>query len=201
MKNQTSYARSALLAAALGLVAALGATPALAQNNGTPAPKILVIDRSAILRASKVGQDIARQVQAYTQSAEKEFKGEADALRKEGAALQQQLAILAPDVKQRKARDYQNKEAALQKKVDARQQQIQYSILVARQKVEQALGPVLQGIMNERGANLLLDRQAVVLGTIDVDITRLAVQRLDQKMPSTKFTLVSPPPQQQAPQQ
>jgi len=61
--------------------------------------------------------------------------------------------------------------------------------------VERALGPVLQGIMVERGANLLLDRNAVVMGTDPaVDVTALAVQRLDQKMPSIKVELVPPPP-------
>jgi len=58
--------------------------------------------------------------------------------------------------------------------------------------------------MAERGANLLLDRNSVVLGTVDVDITGLAVQRLNQKMPSLKVELVPPPPgmqQQPQPQQ
>jgi len=33
--------------------------------------------------------------------------------------------------------------------------------------------------MQERGANLLLDRAAVVLGMVDVDVTRVTIQRLD----------------------
>jgi hypothetical protein len=68
--------------------------------------------------------------------------------------------------------------------------------------MEQALGPILQGIMKERGANLLLDRSAVVLGTDStIDITGVAVQRLNQKMPSLKVDLVPPPPGMVAQQQ
>lgn len=162
-------------------------------STGVPAPKILVIDRNAILRASKVGQDIVRQVNGYTQSAESSFRAEGDALQKEGRALQQQVAILAPDVKAKKIRDFQNKQAAFQRKVEARQGLIQGGVFKARQQVEAALGPILKGIMMERGANLLLDRSSIVLGTVNIDITSIAVQRLDQKMPTVKVDLVALP--------
>jgi Skp family chaperone for outer membrane proteins len=163
-----------------------------------------VINRSAILQGSKVGQDIVHQVQGFTQSAETEFKAEGEGLRRDQQTLQQQIAILAPDVKAKKIKDFQARAAAFQQKVQARQGQIQYGVLKARQQVEQALGPILQGIMAERGANLLLDRQAVVLGTVNVDVTVQAIQRLDQKLPTVKVQLTNPPPgfmqQQQQPQ-
>lgn len=177
---------------------AVAGSPALAQGKAAtqaaPSPKILVIDRAAILRASKVGRNIVEQVNAYTKSAENDFKGESDSLRREGQQLQQQVAILAPDVKAKKIQAFEIKQQAFQKKVEERQGKIQGGVLKARQQVEAALGPILQGIMAERGANLLLDRNAVVLGTVDVDITGTAIQRLDQKMPTVKVNLIDPPP-------
>jgi outer membrane protein len=164
----------------------------------TPDPKILVIDRNAILRASKAGQSIVAQLQGFSKSAEGEFKAQGDALRKEGEALKAQIAILAPDVKAKKIKDFQAKEAAFQKKVQERQGEIQGGLYKARQQVEQALGPVLKGIMAQRHANLLLDRSMVVLGTIDVDITAQAVQELDKKLPTVKVQLTPLPPQIQA---
>jgi len=167
-------------AALLTILAPLGASAAT-----TPAPKIVVIDRSAVLRASKVGQDIVRQINAYTDQAEKDLRGQ-------GLALQN-----------RKLKELEARRAGLQAQAQKKQSLIQGGFIKARQQVEQALGPVLQGIMAERGANLLLDRNAVVLGTVDVDITALAVQRLNQKMPTLKVELVPPPPgmQQQPPPQ
>jgi Skp family chaperone for outer membrane proteins len=195
--------RAALVAA--GLATALTSGHALAQapaatkphaatSASVPAPRIIVIDRQAILRASKVGQDIVRQVNAYTTQAETEFKAQNEALQRESQSLQQQVAILAPDVRAQKIKAFQQKEALFKQKVDARQSLIQGGVLKARQQVEQALGPILQGIMNERGANLLLDRAAVVLGMVDIDVTRQAVQRLDQKLPTVKVQLVAAPP-------
>jgi len=67
-----------------------------------PAPKVLVINRQAILQSSKVGQDIARQAQAYAAQAKADMDAQGKALQTEGQALQQQIAILAPDVKQKK---------------------------------------------------------------------------------------------------
>lgn len=169
--------------------AAQGATPA---TQNTPAPKILVIDRAAILRNSKVGKDIARQVKDYTQAAEKEFKGESEHLKAEGQKLQQQIAILAPDVKKRKIEAFEREQRAFQKKVQERQDEIQGGVLQARQQVEKALGPILQGILSERGANLLLDRNVVLLGTVDIDVTALAIERLNKKLDKVKVNLVKP---------
>ena len=203
--TKSKFLRHTALAAAVFAVA-LGASDVLAQapapnkpraaasaTGAVPAPKIIVVDRQAILRASSVGQDIVRQVNAYTQSAEKEFRSQQDSLQRESQTLQQQIAILAPDVRAQKIKAFQAKEAAFKAKVEARQSLIQGGVMKARQQVEAALGPILQGIMQERGANILLDRAAIVLGMLDIDVTQLTIQRLNQKLPTVKVQLVSAP--------
>lgn len=187
----------------------LAATAALmlgfAAHAATPEPRILVIDRSEVLRASKVGQDVVRQVNGYSQQAEADLKGQGAALHREGDALKQQLAILSADVKARKIKDFQAREAGLQGLAQKKQSLIQGGFIKARMTIEQTLGPILQGIMVERHANLLVDKQMVLMGTDPtLDITRVAVQRLDAKLPALKVELVPPPPgmvQQQQPQQ
>ena len=159
----------------LGLPGALAAQPA-PPAKPTPNPKILVIDRAAILRGSAVGQAIMKQAQALALNAENGLKGRANALRAEGAALQQQLAILSASVKAAKIKAFEAKQAALQQDAQKQQGLIQGGVLKARQQVEVKLGPILQRIMARRGANLLLDRNAVVLGTVDVDITGDAIE-------------------------
>jgi len=193
MTNLSRTARALVAASVLTLVApayAAGPPPAA----GTPNPKILVIDRAAILRGSVVGQNIMKQVQALTVAAEQGLKARDVALRSEGQALQQQLAILAPAVKAAKIKAFEAKQAALQADVQKQQGLIQGGVLKARQQVEQALGPILQALMQERGANLLLDRNAVVLGTVNVDITKDAIARLNQKLPTVKVELTALPP-------
>lgn len=200
MKTSIFASRSALAATGLALAMALFVAPtAFGQNRpapapqGAPMPKILVIDRQALLRNSKVGQSIAQQVQAMTRSAETELKGENDALRREEAALQQQVAILAPDVKAQKIKAFEAKQAAFQQKVQLRQNQIRYGVAMAQRQVEAVAGPIVQGLMVQRGANLMIDRQAIVIGAPGLDVTPDAIRLLDQKLPSVKVQLATPP--------
>ena len=200
MKPSKFASRSVLAATGLALAMALSTTsPVLAQGKpatpppGVPMPKILVIDRQALLRQSKVGTSIAQQVQGLTKAAESELKGENESLRREGAALQQQVAILAPDVKAQKIKAFEAKQAAFQAKVQLRQNQIRYGVAMAQRQVETVAGPIVQGLMMERGANLMIDRQAIVIGAPGLDVTPVAIQRLDQKLPTVKVQLATPP--------
>jgi Skp family chaperone for outer membrane proteins len=72
---------------------------------------------------------------------------------------------------------------------DAREKQIQQAVRQARDRVSAALGPILQGIMSERGANIVIDKGGVVLDLIDIDITNEAIRELDGAMQSTPVTL------------
>jgi outer membrane protein len=160
-----------------------------------PAPKIVVIDRAAIMQFSKPGQDIARQVQGYAAQAKADLTGQGKALQAEGRALQQQVAILAPDVKAKRVAAFEAKQAALQGLAQKKDDQIKAGFVAARQQMEQALGPILQQLIKERGANLVLDKQAVVFATVaGFDITADAINRLNQKLPSVKVNLNAPMP-------
>lgn len=170
--------------------------PALAAPPpGMPQPEILVLDQNAVLQFSKVGKAIQQQVVAMGNQAKGEIQGQVKALQAQGAALQQQVAILAPDVKAQKIKDFEAKQAGLEAQAQKRQAMIQGGYLQARQAVAQALGPILKQIMQQRGANMILEKGAVLTATDSrFDITPQAIQALDQKMPTYKVQLVAPPP-------
>lgn len=206
MKNKT-FGSARVVAGLAFAIALASSTAVFAQAHpgpaaqALPAPKIAILDRQALLHSSKAGQDMDRQIQSLSKAAEAELKGESDALRKEEQSLQQQVAILAPDVKAQKIHAFEAKQAAFQQKVTQKQNQIRYGVLLAQRQVEQVAGPIVQGLMQQRGANLLIDRQAVVLGAPGLDITAAAIQLLDQKLPSVKVQLANPPPQMLTQQQ
>jgi outer membrane protein len=179
---------SAQAATAPAAPAARPAAPAAAPA-GPPIPRIVVIDRNAILQASAAGRAMMTSAQNLSKSADTEFKGQADALQKELATVQQQLAILAPDVRAQKQKEFTTKQEAFQKRVTDRQAQIQSGFAAAGQKLDQALGPILQNIMRERGANMMLDRSAVILSAIDVDVTQTAIERLNKALPTLSVSL------------
>ena len=133
------------------------------------------------------------QTQNLSKTAETEFKTQEGQLQAEATQLQQQLAILAPDVREQKEKEFTNKQQALQGKVAQRQAEIQAGFNKAAHQLEVALEPILKGIMVERGANMVLDRSAVILSTVDVDVTPAAVQRLNKALPHVKVELAPVP--------
>ena len=180
----------------LALVLALAgiATSAVAATP-VPQPKIVVIDRAAILRFSKVGQDIAKQMQSYANQAKNDLAAQGKALQAEGRNLQQQVAILAPDVKQKRLDAFRAKEEALQGAAQRKDEQLKAALAQGQQAMEAQLGPILQQLVKERGANLVLDKQAVVFANNNgFDITGEAINRLNQKLPGFKVNLNAPPP-------
>jgi outer membrane protein len=203
MKTISIIGRPVLAAtSAATLAALLLSVPVAAQNHPAPPPsgpvgfaKVLVIDRQGLMRGSNVGQDIARQVQDLTRTAETELKGEGQALQRERADLERQVAILAPDVKAQKIKAFQSKEAAFQQKLQARQNQIRYGVALAQRQVEAVAGPIVQSIMQQRGATVMIDRQAIVVGAPGIDVTSVAIQMLNQKLPTVKVQLANPPPE------
>lgn len=161
-----------------------------------PTPKIVVLDRAAIMQFSKAGQDVAKQMQAYSARAKADLQDQGRALETEERNLQQQVAILAPDVKAKRIAAFQEKQQALQGLVAKKDAQMRYAFAQARAQMEGKLGPILQQLVKERGANMVLDKQAVVFATVSgFDITGDAINRLNQQLPSLKVNFnVTPPP-------
>jgi Skp family chaperone for outer membrane proteins len=189
------------LAAPNAVVATPPATPApapavpaaAAAAAAAAAPRIIVIDRQFILQRSQAGQEMLAQAQNLSKQAETQFKAEEGQLAAEAGQLQQQLAILAPDVRDQKEKDFTNKQQAFQGRVAQRQAEIQAGFNKAAHVVEVALEPILKALMTERGANMVFDRASVILSTVDVDVTPVAVQRLDKALPHVKVELTAVP--------
>ena len=180
----------------------VGALPVAAANpppqQQPPQLKILLIDRQAILRFSKVGQDVARQVETYSTQAKAEIAGEQKALQTEAQKLQQDIAILAPDAKAKKVAEFDAKQNGLQANAQKKEQMIQGGLMKAQQTIAQTLEPILQTLMQQRGANLILDKNAVVYASPQAvgafDITMPAIDQLNQKLPTLKVDLVAAAP-------
>jgi Skp family chaperone for outer membrane proteins len=169
-------------------------TAQAAPPQGLPVPKILVIDRNAILSGSRVGADIIRQLKVFRAQEESDLKGQADNLRSQIKVFQQQAAILSAAVKAQKEHELEARQEALQAAAGKKDALIQGALYKARVDVFSAVGPILKQIMIERGANLVLDKGVIVDSSIGIDVTGEVIKRLDQKMATLKVQLVPPPP-------
>ena len=195
--SKKTLVTSSLAVAAMLLAATATAPAALAAPSGTtaaPAARILIIDLRRAVGMSKVGQSIQQQVDGLNKQAQVQLNSEAESLKRDKAQLDAETAIMNASVKAQKENAWKARAMAFEKKVQERGGLIQGGMLKANQQVEEALGPILQGVMQERQATILLDRASVLLAPNAIDVTAVVVQRLDLKMPSVKVDLAQLPP-------
>jgi Skp family chaperone for outer membrane proteins len=204
MNNRTLIGVGSGVAVAVLVVAILIAGTQTTAQQTTPAPGtaaatgagpvILVVDRGAILRNSVAGKDLIRQVDELGKAMEAKYGDEEKKLRADAQNLQEQAGVLSADARQKKERELRERSETLQRKVQEEQAAIQNGINIARTQIEQALGPILNTLFQERGATIMLDRGAIVLGSVDIDITATTIQRLDQVLPTVTVTPQAPAP-------
>ncbi|MGH6888806.1 MAG: OmpH family outer membrane protein [Rhizomicrobium sp.] len=189
----TSRSMGPAAALAIAALAALALSQSTLQAAPAPGAHTLVVSKQDIMNGSKLGQDIRRQVMGYEHLVEAQFGPQGQALQAEAQTLQQQAPTLAPDVRSKKIEAFETKEAAYRKQVQAKQSLIQGGEMVARQRYLAEVGAIIHAIMVERGADLVLDKASVADSVNGIDITQVAIQRLDKKITSLKVPLVNPP--------
>ncbi len=154
-----------------------------------PVARIAILDRQGLLQNSAVGKSIAAQVRTLTRKAVDELRPENAALKEEGELLQQEAADIPSDEKERRMADFKQRQYAFALKVQKRQNQIRMAVALAQRRVEQVAGPIVQQITKDSGANMVVDRMAVVVGDNALDMTALATEKLNAAMPTIDLTL------------
>jgi Skp family chaperone for outer membrane proteins len=156
-----------------------------------PAPIFLVLDKSAVLRFSKAGQDIARQLQPVVTQAQNSIQGQRQSLERQAEALRQDTS-LSEDERQKRQAALETKAQALQNDAARRQQQLQTAMARANEPLSKAVGEIVPAIVKQRGANMVLDRAAVAQADPAFDITQDVIAQLDARLPSVKVDLNPP---------
>jgi outer membrane protein len=176
-----------------GIVLALGAMGAAHAQN------VLIINEETILTESQVGQHIAgqletigREIQTELEAAAAPLTQENEALQAETSALSQEAIQQRPDLMQRIQQLQQNAQQ-LERLRRLRQQELVATERQALQPVLQTLQTVLQEIVTERSATVLLDRSQVVYAAESIDVTSVVIERLNQRLQTTPVTRVRAP--------
>ncbi|MGY6663095.1 MAG: OmpH family outer membrane protein [Glycocaulis sp.] len=176
-----------------GIVLALGTLGAAHAQN------ILVINEETILTESQVGRHIASQLEVIGREIQTELEAAAQPLNQENEALQAETSALSqdaiqqrPDLMQRIQQLQQNAQQ-LERLRRVRQQELVLTERQALRPVLETLQTVLQELVNERSATVLLDRSQVVYAADSVDVTATVIERLNQRIQTTPVTRVRAP--------
>jgi Skp family chaperone for outer membrane proteins len=191
-KFAIGVAFAALTAAALPTVAS-------AQRLG-PAV-VAVVDTQRIFSECTACRAAQTQLQAQVTSAQQRATQLQTPLQTEGTAIQNAVRALngkAPDAAlQTRIRNFQTQETAAQTELGNRQNTIRSTQAHVNQQIGTRLGPIINTVMANRNANIVVDKQSTLANAPALDVTTEVLAALNAALPSVSVT---PLPQQQAPQ-
>jgi Skp family chaperone for outer membrane proteins len=160
-----------------GLALALGG-PLHAQD-APVTDGILLLDQDRLFSASSFGQRILAELDAKAKALQAENRTlEAD-LEAEEKSLTERRATLSPDEFRTLADAFDAKVKGIRTARDAKSNDLTAQREAARKTFIQTAVPILAQIMRERGAAAIVDRSAIVLSFDRIDITDLAIARVD----------------------
>jgi len=167
----------------LGVAASLALSSiAVAQST------ILVVDQGRVIRESSVGKHIAAQVESIGKSMESELKASATPIQSERDRLMNELKSMdaaalksRPDL-QKRAQDLMAKGQKTQVEAAYKQRELQVTEAKAMKQVNEKLAKILEAVVAERNADVILDRSLVIYGGKSTDITDTVISRLNSQM-------------------
>ena len=149
--------------------------------------KLAVVNLNHITRNSLMSKDIARQIDAKRKAFREEIKNEEEELRASNANLQKQRVILAPEPFQQKLQKFRQRSAALQRKVQQRNQEFIRLRTFATREFEKERAKALMEVAQKGRYTLILRHREVLIRADFLDITELVLVALNKRKTSFKI--------------
>ncbi len=151
--------------------------------NGT-VNRVAIIDQARLFEQSKFGLAAREELQLRSDALIEENRIIVEGFEKE----EQQLVIdrqnLAPEEFREKADAFDARVRASRREQDAKLQELGNFLSQKQQQFFEEARPILIAIIQERGIDVVLSRESVLLSGQGVDITDLAIQRIDETLPN-----------------
>jgi Skp family chaperone for outer membrane proteins len=175
-----------MIALSVGLLAAC---PAVAQMSlGEPvatAGPVLVLDRNRLYADSRYGRQSQAAIEAEVRAMAAENRSLQAALEAEEAALAERRPGLPAAEFQALAQAFDAKVKDIRRERDAKARELSLRQEQSQRAFLQKVVPILNQIRTEMGAELILDRALVIWSSPTIDITDLAIGRIDGALLNT----------------
>ncbi|MGB0747766.1 MAG: OmpH family outer membrane protein [Magnetospiraceae bacterium] len=189
-----SFQRSILIAFLVAFVA-FSATPVRAQEaKDDPerrmiAALIVVIDVDRVMIESNATKSINEVISKTTKKYEEEATKTRDSLKKEEEELAAKRALLAPDAFNAERRKFLEKVAKSDREVREKLVALEKGRREALVQVEEALTKIIKDIVQENGITLVLRKRMVPYAHPQLEITKVALDRLNEALPKVKVSI------------
>jgi outer membrane protein len=140
----------------------------------------LTTDQQALTaRRNSIGEDIKRREDALTKLKDAVEKG-----------------VTPRETFEEQVKSYQRIVGQYEQEMQTKAAELQRADAFVKQQILAGADSVVKGLQGERGANLVMSRNNVVLVSPGLDLTDVVIQRVNTKLPSVSTT--PPPPQAKA---
>ena len=79
-----------------------------------------------------------------------------------------------------------------------RDNELRYTLAQQRQKISEAIEPLLVAVYQEKGCGIMIDRESVFIMNPAMDVTDTVIQRLNAQLPTLSFNRMPVPAQPQS---
>lgn len=168
---------SRLLRSSLFVCVFLVSIPAYAEIN------IAVVDVDAILSGSKAAKSIKSQVDKKRKGFLKDVKTAEDKLRKEQKAIEAKRADMSKEELFKKAQEFEKGRMDARKSIQEKKAKLDKAYTESMKSLTKTIFDVCQEIADERGIDLVITRQNIIVGNLSLDITKDVMERMNKKLP------------------
>ena len=192
------HVKTLLAAFALAIASVATAAPAFAQGT-----KIVVVDQARVLNESRAGKDIRTKIDTIENEMKRELEPTAQTLETMGKSLEAKTANMTPEAMRSdealrtEAQNYQTKLVELSQQRDKRATELAITERKATIAFSQALKPVLDQVMSENSAQIMMSASDVMIALPATDVTDAVIQKLDAQSPTIAVTRERLPEQAQ----
>ena len=181
-------ARLKKLFVALALVfSSVSVAAPIASAQGT---NVVVIDQRKIMRDSRAGKDIQTKMKSIEDQIKRELEGTSRSLESEGKSIESRTqnmtaqAVAADSALKSQVENFYKKAGEFNRTRQIRARELQITERKAWNEFFKALQPVLQEVVNEKRAQVMLDRSSTVYANPSLDASALVISKLDAAKPT-----------------
>ena len=169
----------------LALLFAHAAAPAAAEF---PQAAVMIVDTNRVMRDAKAMVSVAGQIERIRARYREELTARETKLRLETRTLADQRSVLAPDAYDRKLKDLRERLTALQEEARKRGVALDRARAEAVLRVRQSLFEVVRDLAKKQGANIVIQKSALVWADEEgMERTEEVLRRLDTVLPRVEI--------------
>jgi len=149
-----------------------------------PPAVIAVLDSEFVIVNSQASRGIRDQIEAIRDVYSQEISALEDQLRAEEQELKRQEAILAAEIFAQRRREFGDRVEYVQRLVEERNRQIDRAFSAAMNQVQDVILALIIELTEQRGFNVILEKDDLVFAARTLDITNDVVAALDERLPN-----------------